>query len=384
MIFSLVANILAFSVGLSMVRSYTPLYPSVFSAVLLSFIGHIIGTFFYSFLPTDSIGQYFNLASPYFLKEEGTTGLIKNITWYVRYIFTDDSLLATFYFFSPFSFLGSILWYVLYLKISINFRKIHVYRKWQPFLIMCWPSFLFFTSGIAKDPIIFFIIPLFFITIHNVINKQSSPTLNIFMIILSAISVSLLRPYLLMIALIAFLFYKSKSKISLEGFLFRAAGIALTVMCIIWVLHTQGNMESIDAESITNRITSQQNSQARGTHFTIPSDNPIVRITLLPYSFVMNLIFPLFYLAGNSVGILASLENMLLFYIIFDLIKNRKIIKLIFKEVKMTKYLFYFFTFGMLFMASVNTNLGLSTRQKSMYVPCILVLYCLLSDKKNI
>lgn len=382
MIFSLIANLFAFSIGLFIIRLYTPLYFSVFLAVFLSFTGHLAGASLYSLMHTDSADQYFALASPVF---QGTgTPLIKNIVWYVRYIFTGDSLLATFYFFSPFAFLGSILWYVLYLRLSAGLRPTSEPRQWQPFLIMCWPSFLFFTAGIVKDSMIFFVIPLFFLALYN-ISQRSSILFNVFKIGIIAAIMALLRPYLVMITLTGILFYGSafKAQKQLGHILLKTAAILLIMVVVVWVLNTQGNMETIDTTSIANKITFQQSDQARGTHFVIPSDNPIVRLFLLPYSFMMNLLFPLFYLAGNAVGVIASFENILLVFICYQLIKNRDMIKQIFNEIPLTRSMFYFFVFGMFFMASVNTNLGLSTRQKSMYVPCILVLYCILLDRKK-
>ena len=54
------------------------------------------------------------------------------------------------------------------------------------------------------------------------------------------------------------------------------------------------------------------------------------------------------------------------------------------KQIAPVQLCYYFFIVGMAFMGLINTNLGLSMRQKSMYVPGFLVVSMLvwLYDKK--
>lgn len=384
MIVSVFFCLISFFIGLYLFYRTSLVTVNIFLVFLLSFYGHILGTYYYSLGKSDSVVQFFQFATPIF--RDFGTNFVKNMVWYVRYFFTGDSILATFYFFLIFSFLGSVMWYILYIKCAKRYQ-LNLGLVWPALLLMCWPSSLVFTAGMGKDSMCFFFIPLAILAYLNILDKKQV-FYNSFIFAISLGVLYVLRPYLLMIFIFAMCLQSvnKKQDFKIKNLFLFSAIIGIAVFVFIFVLNTQGDVSTIDINTIASRSLKQQDMQAVGTHFDMPSDNPIIRLLLLPYSFVMNLCFPIFYLARNVEGFSASFENLLLLSLILRLIKSRKlIINLLKKDVNLT-FIFYFFIFGMTFMAFLNTNLGLSMRQKTMYLPCLLILYCLVYGirKKNL
>lgn len=337
-----------------------------------------VSTWYYGSIQTDSSVQFFPGATPYF-RGFGTS-FVKNMIWYIRDWLTGDSYIATLFFFSIFAFLGGVLWYLLFVKIGRRFN-INVGQFTLPALIiMCWPSFLFFTSGMGKDSLSYFFIPLAFLAYMKISENRGIDIINYLILFVSLLFLFLLRPYLLMVFTFTYLIsqYFTLKALRVDRLFYMAVGGLVFLYVVHWVLIKEIGFHNISLGSIAQRATLQQNELAKGTSFYMPNINPVFRLLLLPYSFVMNLLFPLFYLARSMTGYIVSLENGILLYICCSLFKYKKIIKHFFLRSPITKLLFYFFVTGMSFLALINTNLGLSTRQKSMYVPPLLILYCLI------
>lgn len=385
MLISFLCYGVALMVGLLIIRKEMPLYIGPMLAMILSFWGHILGTYCYSLISSDSIDQFFPQATPYFNFSLARSTLAENLIWYIRYFFTGDSIIDTFYVFSSFAFTGGVLWYVLYLRCAKQLNMNATSLTWPAFILMCWPSFLFFTSGMGKDSLSFFFIPLAFLSYFNLAEKKKL-LWNGLIFLLSIAILTAFRPYFLMILFITYFFYTSKGwrTITIKNSLSWMIIAVLTWLAVFLVLTSQGQLDTIDTLSISEKITVQQDYQAQGSHFEMPSDNPFFRILLLPYSFFMNLCFPLFYLAKNMLGYASSFENLLLVFLVWKTITMRKLVAYIFLQNRKIKLLFYFFIVGMLFMSAVNTNLGLAVRQKSMYLPAFLVIYCLVYAKTKL
>ncbi len=382
MFLSLLFYLIAFFIGVLIIRSESVLYQKTFLIMILSLLGHAAGTYLYYLSPSDSSMQYFPLAKPYFT--DLGTGFVENMVWYVRYFLTGDSLLSTFYFFSAFAFLGSISWYALYLKLIKKLPTQGPTLTWPALILMCWPSFLLFTTGMGKDSLCFFFIPLMLLSYFNIRDRKNLAW-NMFLLIFSVFLLAMLRPYLLMILSISYYLYTFRGlrSLNIRGFLLLVGMLCVAGYSTYWVLTTQGQFDTVNLTSIAQRSELQQDRQAIGTFFYMPSVSPIMRLLLLPYSFIMNLCFPLFYLARNIAGYLASLENCLLIILIGTTWRFRRQVKKLFLENRNLKLLFYFFIIGVFFLAAANTNLGLSMRQKSMYLPAFLLIYCVLYTQRR-
>ena len=389
MLEGLVWGLLFYSIALLLAlfcyRIYSPLYRSTCWIIFLCWVGHYIGAFSYIFMETDSFSQFFGLATPEFTGLG--TGFVKNMAWYVREYITGDSYLATVYFFSAFAFLGSVLWFLLFLQMG-QWLKISNQRYILPSIIlMCWPSVLFFTAGIGKDSLCYFLIPLIFLSWNQFFYERNNKLKMLIVFLSSMLIITMIRPYLLMIFAVSYYLsiFKGITKFTYQRLLLMIIFIPFIIIIVGWVLATQISIDVIDMEAILNRSLSQQEAQNIGTSFPIISHDPRIELLFLPYSFTMNLIMPLFIFSRNLLGLFSSFENVLLLLLIYQFIKKRKTFKLLKSQLDPVKFCFYFFIIGMIFMSLVNTNLGLAMRQKSMYVPAFFVVAMLvwLYDKQN-
>ncbi|MDC0534204.1 hypothetical protein OAO18_00170 [Francisellaceae bacterium] len=349
----------------------------------MSWIAHFIASYAYSLIPSDSFNQFFTEANINYFSVG--TQFIKNLTWYVREYVTGDSYLGTLYFFSVFAFIGSVLWFCLYLRIA-QLLSVRVRQQIFPALvIMCWPSFLFFTSGIGKDSLSYFFIPLICLAWLEIIYIKRNIACMCIILLLSGLVLTLIRPYLAMVFMGALYLSTFKGVRSLT--FLRILGIVIIVpialFVVQWVLSKQGGIHDISVTSIAERALAQKENLSKGTSFPILSDQPILVLLLLPYSMLMNLIMPLFVFANNITGLIASFENLFLLGLIFYFWKNRKIFKNLCSRCHMVKLTFCFFIVGMAFLGLINTNLGLAMRQKSMYLPALLVVIMLVWQFKK-
>ena len=366
--------LIALLIALWCYSQYSPLYRRVVLVIVFCGVGHYIGGYAYTLMQTDSFMQFFNGATSKF--NGMSTNFVKYITGNVREYFTGDSFLATVYFFSAFSFVGSVLWYLLFLQLA-QWLKISNQRYIAPaVIIMCWPSFLFFTAGLGKDSLCYFLPPLILLLLNQITFQRKTNVINLFLLLCSVTLMTMIRPYLLMIFIVAYFLstLKGVAKLTFLHSISIIALIPVVIYVIGWVLDEQMGMNAIDFQQITEVSLKQQESQNFGTSFPILSHNPIIVLLTAPYGFTMNLIMPLIIFARNTIGMLASIENMFLVLLLYRFWKGRKIFSVLKKQLAPVRLCFYFFVSGMFFMSLINTNLGLSMRQKSMYVPAFLVV----------
>ena len=376
--------VVALIIALWCYHLYSPLYQRICWVILLCWVGHYLGSYVYSLINSDSLVQFFNGASPIFIPNGGTTQLVKNVVWYVREYITSDSYLATINFFSAFAFIGSVLWYLLFLQMAQALKISNQKYIFPALVIMCWPSFLFFTSGLVKDSLCYFFTPLILLSWNQFFYERKNKRVMVVIILLSMVLMTMLRPYLLMIFIGAYLFSIFKMRMSLLRVLLLIGLIPVAFYVVSWV-GSQGGVQSIDITSVGERAARQQELLNSGSSFPVLSKNPIIVLLTLPYSFIMNLIMPLFIFSNNTMGLLSSLENSALVFLIYRFWKDRQVFKVIKKQANSVTLCFSFFLFGMALLGLLNTNLGLAMRQKSMYVPAFFVvaMLCWLYNKQK-
>lgn len=349
----------------------------VLIVVTLSLIGHILGTYIYSLYPSDSTTTYFPKASP---EWHGlSTRFVITLTWYTRHFITGNSIIDTFYFFTIFAFLGSILWYALYLAIAKHASQKKLSAFAPALILMCWPSSLLFSAGIGKDSLSFCFIPLMLLSFQKILIERKIAYISF--LIISLTILTLIRPYLLMITLLTLSLYllKKPSKANMKPLAPSIITFMLFLCAAAGVLKTQGHLQHLNIESILNKIVYLQNSQSIGSFFPLPSNNsPIIRLLLFPYSFAMNLLFPLGFFARNFAGYIASTENFILLFIILSFFISKKHLIKKTLSTPFVKFILLFFFAGVSLLALSNNNLGFSTREKLMYLPAFLIIYCIM------
>lgn len=352
--------------------------------IFLSFLGHFGSTYVYSFISSDSHGHFFLGAQGNYVGHG--TQFVQYMTWIVRYFITGDSYLATLYFFSAFAFLGSVLWYCLYCQTCKWLDLQRGIKDAMPmFILLCWPSFIFFTTGIGKDSLSFFLIPIIFLMGGGLLTSKKNKEVKLVVGLVSLGWLTLIRPYLLIIFISSYYCsgVQTIKRLKASQFLILIIMIPVVFLVANKVVQEQARMEEVSFSSISERAVLQQSRQDKGTSFPILSKNPVINLLCLPYGFVMNLTMPLFVFARNVQGLLSSIENSFLVYLIYQLWKRKLLYKELSQKYKIIRFYFYFFMIGMSFMALINVNLGLSARQKSMYIPPLFIVMMVVIDARK-
>ncbi len=375
LVFGLFLYSIAFFIALASIQKNTVLTKPLFLVLCLSWFGHYVGSAIYASGVSDSLVTFFEYASPTF--HGFGTAFVQYMVWYVRALLTGESYEATLYFFSVFAFLGSVLWYMVFLQLSEAIELDYYSEALPALVIMCWPSFFLFTSGIGKDSLSFFLIPSIFVLSHRLTHLKKRSPLLVVGLVCVALVMFMIRPYLFM--LLSLVFFLTYFREAIFRFTARRMFLLLALSPLIFyiierVLILQGGLEDVNLTDIANRALLQQSRLNTGTAFPILSDNPFLVPFLLPYGFTMNLLMPMFVFAHNTVAFLASFENLGLFYMIVRFWKQRAYWKVLRDKVDSVRRCFYLFVVGMSYLGILNTNLGLAMRQKSMYVPAFLVI----------
>lgn len=380
-------------IGFGFFKLYSiPISKAVFPIILFSWGAHFLGTLFYSFALSDSSGYYFPLATSGVSSIFGDTGSghILNLVWYVRDFFTGDSYVATLMFFGMFAFWGSILWYCFFLKLAQRLQiDTAFFTKVPAFILLCWPSFLYFTAGI-KDAWIFFFIAWSLLSTLEMEFFSCKLGLDFLFLLFAAYMVFFVRPYLILIFgggfYLSVIFNKKWHLLMrILGACFFLGGLFFAVKYIfVSASHMSSALHGIHLsfDSIATHAVVQQQLLSVGSSFPMPS-NPSLVFLLWPYSFLMNLCFPLFIFANSALSLLVSCENLFLLYLIFFFLKHRTIFYEYAKQRIMVVFLFYYFVVGIAFTALINTNFGVAIRNKTMYLPAFLVLVCIIYARLN-
>jgi len=306
--------------------------------------------------------------------------LVYCIVWIVRALFTHNSLLGTFYFFSCLGLITSVCYYYLFYSVCIDKLNIHasdVRKMLLPkLLFFLWPSFLFWTSAIGKDSLMSFFIASSLALIFKERKSLLSNCCSLFFLAM----LCLIRPYMFLIIGTAtiILFVINGSRISF----FKKLLIITALICIfaysVAFFKQWGKLASFSIADLAARAGSQQTILSSGTHIIVPNIagtlNPFV---MLPYTFFCNFLMPLFYpLNGGVMAIFSSIQNSILLIFSTQFISRWSLWKLLSQHGIVFNYVFYYFLFGISFFGLINTNLGLASREKMMFIPAFFLLIC--------
>ena len=351
--------------------------------VILCIILHFAGSIFYwhnSLSHASDAREYF-ISTNTLPRLNGflSTNFIIYLVYWLRYLIFGDSYLGIYAFFAYLGSIGSILYLVIYnnlikkIKIKCGFDFSTRMSKFFELLIACWPSTVIWASNLGKDSLIFFLISLFFLSLLEMRKKKFFFILFLF----SGILAFIIRPYLIIVGAISyycwFLFNKGKGR-NLLSSIFLFLVLIFVIVLLKDVLTNFGGIESFDYEQVVGRSIVQQNNLATGTHIPVPTQNPTLFLFILPYMMFANLLFPLFILAHNVMGFLASLVNLYLLLLIIKFLKNYSTWKILLSIENIMGYMLWFFLGGIALLGMVNTNLGLADREKIMYLPLFLIM----------
>ncbi|MCD6048116.1 MAG: hypothetical protein K0S08_1763 [Gammaproteobacteria bacterium] len=357
----------------------------IFVWILLAAIFHFIAGFCYwlmsVFFSSDS-NMYFFMGNGVF-RGIGTR-FCTFMMYFLRQWFLGDSLLGGFLFSSALGFLGQFFFFLAFInlakKISPAVQSDFKLIRLPALVILFWPSAIFWSSGIAKDSVAFFALGLFFLalTFININFIKSS-----LVIVFALICAYFVRPYLLMIILLAlglWVLIGAKIKVSKKSLL------ALIVMCGVALIAPQialtGHFHYTYAD-VTRFILASLAGGNQGTSLGLGKVTLQQTVFLLPFLMLANAYFPLFIYAKNILGVISSFENLIFLWISVYCICNRDVFKELVRKNPLILFCVCFFLIGIFFLALLNTNFGLSMRRKIMYtIPFIMVWAVIYVQKK--
>ncbi len=363
--------------------------PSILKIVMLSALGHFVGGVLYYYynihVGADS-GWYFVNATTTYTGTGYFFALF--ILGYLKLFLVGDSILGAFLFFASLGFLGSVFYLLTYKilldRLSDGYRYFLVDPKillFPALLLLCWPSYFFWSAGLVKDSFAFLSIGIFlFFFAQRRINIFS-----LSLLLIASLMGFLVRPYLFIIIVVAgIIFVLMGSKWNM----FAKIGIIVLITCIIAllmpVLQDYGRMVHGGGDTISSYVIRQQTNMSIGTSIPVPTRNPYLIFLFVPYLIFANLFLPLFIGARNLLGMVGSFENLYLLWLVVFFYKNRKIWSYIKNKIRLAQFFMLFFLVGMGCLGIMCTNLGLGMREKMMYVPAFLILVMLVYAYKRI
>ncbi|MEA3009195.1 MAG: hypothetical protein QOJ91_887 [Sphingomonadales bacterium] len=337
----------------------------LFVLMLLAHVGASIVYFFYA-------QEFGGDASLYYYDQFGiygtdTTGLstifIINFVQFLKEYF-GGSFFDYFLLFQAMGFWGLLF-------VLRSFDDIHEELA-QPqnryvYLLLFLPGLNFWTSAIGKDAPIALAVAM---CTWAVFRLQSR-----YLAFAAGVVISLLvRPHIALITLVALaatvLVARKTSLLSRVALLV----VALAGIASVWGLVEQSfnglNISNTDSVSEFIETKSSVSEESGGDISIINASFPVRLVSLL--------FRPFFIDASGALGYVASLENVVLLFIIGSLVWRFRTVVSVARAALFARFAILFFMLLVMLLAMVNYNVGLGLRQKMMTMPALLVFFAAL------
>jgi len=333
--------------------------------------GGIITLFFMVFYEatygTDSYwytGQAIKESLPFPFGINGTYNVID-----INYIFTylvGNSFYSLKIINSFIGFVGLILLYKTY-EYIIKKSKINLQNNFI-YLFFLFPTVLFWSSILGKDPLNLFFIGLFSYGFIHLLDEFKLKYL--LMIILSIWFVSYIRSWWSIIMVTSIFFYYLKIN-SARNFILFIFIIPIFTLVAMQFLQTQG-ITSVDQMFLKMAETSKNlayGGSSVGVHIITSFGDYL--LWFFPNLFT-TLFRPMPWDIRNAFTLIAAIENVVLFYLFYKYIfKN-------WSKIYANKYLKFYilliFSWSLLYVIISPTNLGMAVRFKLQVLPLMLIL----------
>ncbi|HYJ29450.1 MAG TPA: hypothetical protein VEW25_03820 [Allosphingosinicella sp.] len=233
------------------------------------------------------------------------------------------------------------------------------------YLLLFLPGLHFWTSSIGKDA------PLFF---GACLALWASMRLTRRYIVFGAAIVIMMvfRPHIAMLAMaagsVAILFEK-RTRPALKFALFCIAVVGTGVVASS--LGSTLGLDLTNADAVSTYISSREEVTLRAQE----GMNTAVLGASFPVKLFSLLFRPLFLDAAGALAYLASLENLAFLGLFLATFANVPRLLAVTRNILFARYALFFFLFVAFLLAFVYYNVGLGLRQKTMFVPAILVLF---------
>ena len=297
------------------------------------------------------------------------TSISGNSTLYMAYLnhylsyILGESYQSLKLFHSFIGFLGLVLLFksfeIILKESGVKLNQLYIY------FFFLFPTILFWSSILGKDPINLFVIGLIFYSIINMIKTFEFKYLIIFCLMI--IGIYFIRYWYVGILLLTVVMYLSYINIFKKNwYLFISFAILLSIIV--------SSMDNIYSQIILDKLNSFSNNFSFGGSRTDTYD--YTTLSDFFYYFIPNLFTTLFrpmlFDITNAFTFISACENIVLFllvvkYIVLnikDLVKNKYIVFL----------LFYIFSWLLFYVLVSPGNLGTAIRFKLQVLPIILIV----------
>lgn len=226
--------------------------------------------------------------------------------------------------------------------------------------LLCLPTIQYWTSAIGKDSILFFAMALCMWSALRFSNRSIRFCIAIFVMVLVRAHIAVVVVASLVIAATFYRGFRLGRRVAL---LIPAIG-ALVGLGV--VVQSSIGINLSDAGSIATFLEERTVVVAGAAGNTsLTGDSFFVRLVSLLFR-------PMFYDARNFLGIIASVENLLLLSLfIYGIIRWREVVEL-YRKIFFIRFALVVTLALILLLALVNYNVGLGLRQRAMFLPPLL------------
>ncbi|HYG31138.1 MAG TPA: hypothetical protein VD887_13110 [Allosphingosinicella sp.] len=332
---------------------------------ILLYIAHL-GTTFYAYQlsvesGSDSVLYYYDPGRWYGRGFRlSTTFVIYMVQWMRDWI--GGTYLDYFLLFQLFGLFG----------IAVLMRTFHeIYEELgqpQPlwtYALLFMPGLHFWTSGIGKDSALFFAAALSIWAVTRLTQRYIALAIAIGIMIL-------FRPHIALIAMVAVavsIFFDRRTGRGLKFMLFAAASLATGFVAA--TVSTTFNLDVTNADSVSQFLTVREEITQRSSE----GMNTGVLNASFPVRLFSLLFRPLFLDASGTPALIASAENAIFLILVGTLMLHAGKVFRVARAITYVRYALAFAAMVALLLTITYYNIGLGLRQKTMFVPAILVMF---------
>ncbi len=372
-IWNIISAFSVFLFGFGVAKIISGYFNVRFNRVIYIYLWHSLFCIIYAIYITQHGGDlYFSSEPKNHISFSLGTEAVSYLSYFISHV-VGMPFLATTLIFNICGFIGLVA-FDSALSSYVHQKKKSIRRLAT--LIVFLPSISFWSSGIGKDSLAFMSVGLILWAAIDFKKRVNA-------IIPAIIIMLIVRPHIAGILILAFTFSILIQKNISPLFRIGIGSIAIIASIIILPLGLKyskienADLSKIEIKKIEMFINQRASYNMEGGGGVDISKMP------LPLQVGTYLFRPLPYEAHNFPSFFASLDNMLLIYLFILGIKN--MIKIRYKSMGENRVFLWLYSLSTLLILSTTTaNLGISVRQKWMFVPMLIFLMISVIGKRQV
>lgn len=334
----------------------------------------------------DQSGLLFNYYNAGYFSDENNYAVCRIVT--LLSFFTFGKYLITCLFFSMLSFSGVWRLYRFFYEL---YPHLH---KQLAIAILYLPTFVFWSSGILKDPICTGAMGWITYSLYEAIYKKKNITKNVITIVISGFILSAIKVYILVSYVPFLILFLILKNINLIKSTFLKVIIVICILVGVMVSFTKimnqlrNSMMKFAGEDLTKTIKNYQENYASQTEaqsnfsLGVEFDGSLTSlIKMAPAAVVATLYRPFLWETRKPSTLLTSLESLAIFLLTFKIIRKAGL-RNFFKSWRdpAVMYCLAFSLFFAIFVGATTPNFGTLCRYKIPCMPFYIIAMYLIED----